>query len=625
MESKPNSVKLKLISNCKLIIRAFGILNKLFPNFWIMEVLCLMLESGFPYFGLFMSSLIINELAGACEAEALLRLAGITVLGSFLLGLIYKALKSKQNVNNAFLFQRHEAYLFAMQRKLQYAHLENPELIAARFRNLQNMSTFHAGLSAVKIAFTKIVANIFNIVLSVSLTFTMFSKTADHAYTGIPGLIQSPAAIVFLIFLIMISTICSVMITLEKAKVNNKAVTEAAQNASRQRYYNGHWGSDMITFGLNKIVMEEFRRHLLHPKWIVDVEKAAIKYNIFTLLIHMALTITVFIFTAAKAFMGTFGIGNFILYQGAIDRFVKAVCDITSDIGKLIHNNKYLIEFYAFIDLPDNMYHGSLAVEHRDDIDYEIEFRDVGFQYPRSDSWALRHVNIKFKIGDTLAIVGENGSGKTTFIKLLCRLYDPTEGKILLNGIDISRYRYHEYMELFSVVFQDFSLFGFPLGENVAANHQYNEAKVRDCLIRAGFGEKLKSLEHDPSFEGKNALHQAIGRNYDATGIDFSGGELQKIALARALYKDAPFMILDEPTAALDPIAEASIYENFRSLVKEKTAIFISHRLSSCRFCDEIAVFDHGQLIQRGSHDMLLSDEQGKYSQLWHAQAKYYM
>ena len=231
---------------------------------------------------------------------------------------------------------------------------------------------------------------------------------------------------------------------------------------------------------------------------------------------------------------------------------------------------------------------------------------------------------MKFRIGDKLAIVGENGSGKTTFIKLLCRLYDPTEGKILLNGIDITRYRFDEYMELFSVVFQDFTLFGFPLGENVAADHTYDDAKVRGCLIRAGLGDKLTSLDNDPDAKEKDALKRAIGRDYDNEGIDFSGGEMQKIALARALYKDAPFVILDEPTAALDPIAEAAVYENFNILVKDKTAVFISHRLSSCRFCDNIAVFDHGELVQEGPHDVLVSDKNGKYSQLWHAQAQYY-
>ncbi len=297
------------------------------------------------------------------------------------------------------------------------------------------------------------------------------------------------------------------------------------------------------------------------------------------------------------------------------------------------------MEFYRYLDLPNAMYHGTLAVEKREDIDYEIEFKDVGFCYPRTQNWVLRHVNIKLNIGDKLAIVGENGSGKTTFIKLLCRLYDPTEGKILLNGIDITRYRYDEYLALFSVVFQDYSLFGFPLGENVAAGLSYDAVQARECLIRVGLGAKLAELEAgninhtdaeksemDTNTEKGNidALTMAVERNYDAEGIDFSGGELQKIALARALYKNAPFVVLDEPTAALDPLAEAEVYEMFNRVVEYKTSIFISHRLSSCRFCDKIAVFDHGQIVQHGSHKELVEDKDGKYYSLWRAQAQYY-
>ncbi len=624
MKNGQKLAKHNFIDEWKLIARALGILNKMFPNFWLLEILCSLLEALIPYFALLLSSLMVNELAGDCDFERLLFLAAITVFGGFLISLTFKLLQAKQNVNNSFLFQRHEAYLFAAQNKLQYEHLENPDIVVARFRNLENMSTFKAGLSAVKVTFTKIIVNIFNIIFSVSLTLTMFTTAAHGEHTGVLGFMNSPASAIIILVLIAVNTVFSIMISVGRTNVNNEAVIEVAENNSRQRNYNRRWGSDMITFNLNRIVLEEFRKYLLYPKWIVKIEKATIRYNTFSILLNAILTIAIFLFTAAKAFIGVFGIGNFILYQGTIDRFVKAISDLTTDIGKLLHNNQYLVQLYDFLDLPNNMYKGTLAVEKRDDIDYEIEFRDVSFKYPRTDIWALRHVNLKFKIGDKLAIVGENGSGKTTFIKLLCRLYDPTEGKILLNGIDITRYRYHEYMELFSVVFQDYTLFGFPLGENVAANYKYDEAKVRDCLIRAGLGDKLESLDNDPVAPKKNALNRSIGRAYDSEGIDFSGGELQKIALARALYKDAPFVILDEPTAALDPIAEAAVYENFNVLVKNKTAIFISHRLSSCRFCDEIAVFDHGSLVQRGSHDLLVGEKNSKYSELWNAQAKYY-
>ncbi|MCL1794198.1 MAG: ABC transporter ATP-binding protein, partial [Oscillospiraceae bacterium] len=210
-------------------------------------------------------------------------------------------------------------------------------------------------------------------------------------------------------------------------------------------------------------------------------------------------------------------------------------------------------------------------------------------------------------------VVGQNGSGKTTMIKLLCRLYDPTEGVITLNGFDIRKYDYGEYMGIFSVVFQDFRLFSFTLGQNVAASAEYDGVRAAECLTMAGLGEMPRGLE------------TALYRDFDDGGVEISGGEAQKVALARALYKDAPFVVLDEPTAALDPVAESEVYSKFDEIAGGgKTAIYISHRLSSCRFCDDIAVFDGGELIQRGSHEALLADESGKYRELWLAQAQYY-
>lgn len=243
------------------------------------------------------------------------------------------------------------------------------------------------------------------------------------------------------------------------------------------------------------------------------------------------------------------------------------------------------------------------------------DIRDVSFRYPNTETWALRHVNMKFQVGSRLAVVGENGSGKTTFIKLLCRLYDPTQGEILLNGIDIRKYSYRQYIDLFSVVFQDFQLLAFPLGQNVAAAVEVDKGRAASCLEMAGFGKRLAALPQ--------GLETPLYKEFDESGVQVSGGEAQKIALARALYKDAPFVVLDEPTAALDPVAEMEVYENFDKIVGDKTAVYISHRLSSCRFCDDIAVFDHGHIVQQGSHDALV-EAPGKYQELWHAQAQYY-
>jgi ATP-binding cassette subfamily B protein len=209
-----------------------------------------------------------------------------------------------------------------------------------------------------------------------------------------------------------------------------------------------------------------------------------------------------------------------------------------------------------------------------------------------------------------------NGSGKTTMIKLLCRLYDPTEGYITLNGIDIQKYEYNEYLSIFSVVFQDFELLAFPLGQNVAAAVRYDPERVRQALSKVGFDLRVSTLP--------KGLDTALYKSYEEDGVTVSGGEAQKISLARAIYKNAPFIVLDEPTAALDPIAEYEIYSKFDAIADGKTAVYISHRLSSCRFCDDIAVFHEGRLIQRGSHEQLLSDQSGKYFELWNAQAQHY-
>lgn len=323
----------------------------------------------------------------------------------------------------------------------------------------------------------------------------------------------------------------------------------------------------------------------------------------------------IYLFAGLKALGGAFGVGAVTQYVGALAGLSKGLSDLLELVGVLRSNAEFLKPTYEFLDIPNRMYQGSLTTEKRSDRKYEIEFRDVSFKYPGTETWALRHVSMKFDVGERLAVVGENGSGKTTFIKLLCRLYDPTEGEILLNGIDIRKYRYDDYLALFSVVFQDFKLLSQPLGQNVAAAEDYDRQRAEECLKKAGFGQRLSELPR--------GLDTCLYREFEDDGVEVSGGEAQKIALARVLYHDAPFIVLDEPTAALDPEAEAEVYTRFNDIVEDKTAIYISHRLSSCRFCDEIAVFDHGRVVQQGVHDALVEAE-GKYRALWEAQARYY-
>ena len=323
-----------------------------------------------------------------------------------------------------------------------------------------------------------------------------------------------------------------------------------------------------------------------------------------------------YVYVCLKAWAGAFGVGQIAQYVGAITSLAGGVSELLRSLAILRTNTVYLRTVFEFLDLTNDMYQGSLTTEKRSDREYDVEFRHVSFRYPGSGNWALKDVNLKFKVGERLAVVGPNGSGKTTMIKLLCRMYDPTEGEILLNGINIRKYDYDQYLAIFSVVFQDFQLLSQPLGENVAGAMEYDRKRARNALETAGLAGRLESLPQ--------GLDTYLYRDFDTSGVEVSGGEAQKIAIARALYKDAPFIVLDEPTAALDPIAEAEVYAGFDTLIEDRTAIYISHRLSSCKFCDRIAVFENGCVVQSGTHEGLLAEAGGTYERLWEAQAQYY-
>lgn len=322
-----------------------------------------------------------------------------------------------------------------------------------------------------------------------------------------------------------------------------------------------------------------------------------------------------YLYVGLKATLGIISVGSVLKYVGCLHQFFQGVMSILYIWIKLDMCSRYLSYFYDYLELKNEKYEGTLPVEKRDDNQFEIEFRDVSFHYPNSEEMVLSHVNIKFTLSSKTAVVGKNGAGKSTFIKLLCRLYDPTEGEILLNGINIKLYDYDEYVSLFGVVFQDFQLFSFSIAENVAASTTYDEQRIIECLEKAGFGSSLQELP-----EGIRTNIYQLEEN----GVEISGGEAQKIAIARALYKDASFIILDEPTSALDPVSEYEIYQHFNELVEDKTSIYISHRMSSCRFCDQIYVFDEGQIVQVGNHEELMREPEGIYYRLWEAQAQYY-
>ena len=312
---------------------------------------------------------------------------------------------------------------------------------------------------------------------------------------------------------------------------------------------------------------------------------------------------------------GGISIGDFTLYIGFATTFTSAMTGLLNSIGGYKQCSLQVDNFRSYMDLEPDDESDCIPVPESDK--YIFEFKNVSFKYSGQENYALKNLNLTLEPGKRLAVVGLNGAGKTTFIKLLLRLYDVTEGEILLNGTDIRRFKRNEYYRLFSPVFQNVEIFAFPMNENVSMGRPEDTDKKRaeECLVKAGMVEKLASLE-------KGADTELLKVIYD-DGVDLSGGEKQKLALARALYKDAPVIVLDEPTAALDALAEYNLYKSFDEIIGDKSAVYISHRLSSTRFCDSIAMFKAGEMVEYGTHDELLA-KKGAYAEMFEIQAQYY-
>ena len=356
----------------------------------------------------------------------------------------------------------------------------------------------------------------------------------------------------------------------------------------------------------------------------IDTEREGVRKNVFTIarinsagrlgtgMIQGILLCVSYYCVLALAIAGTITVGMVLRYAQAIFQACMSVSasirlagEFRTDVGRIASTLEYL-------NLEAEKTKGDSFTEMTKGV---IEFRNVSFRYPGTKELVLDHVSLKIEPSEKIAVVGKNGSGKTTLVKLLCRLYEPEEGEILWNGKNIREYDLREWQKIFAIVFQDYSLLSLTLGQNVAASEQYEVERAKEVLQLAGFGERLNKL--------KKGLETVVYPEYEQDGVSFSGGEEQKIAIARAIYKGGQICILDEPTAALDPVSESRVYESFDEIVKGKTAVYISHRLSSCKFSDRIFVLDNGKIAESGTHEALLS-QNGLYAQLWQAQAQYY-
>ena len=369
-------------------------------------------------------------------------------------------------------------------------------------------------------------------------------------------------------------------------------------------------------FGMHDMLLGAFRSvnadsARFYDRWRAGNRHVAMASNA----VNGAFVLAGYLLVAVKVIAGALSVGAFAQYAGALAQLGGAWSELVSRNNDLREHCAYLAEYLDVLDLPEASGRGSIPPEKRDDGEYLLAFEHVSFSYPGSEEEILHDVTLTLGTRRKTALVGPNGAGKSTFIKLLCRLYRPTAGRITLNGVDIEKYDEDEYRDLMSVVFQDFKLFAFPVWENVAAGYPRDDARMWEALSQADADGFVRVWPDGL----ETRLYQDLG-----PGVTPSGGQAQKLALARALYKGAPVVILDEPTASLDPISEAEVYAGFDRMVEGRTAVYISHRMSSCRFCDDIVVLDGGRVAERGSHEELLAAG-GLYARLWDAQAGYYV
>ena len=618
---KDKNKKRTLKEDVAMIVRGYKTLYKIDKNFLIFPPLTSLINSLFPFVNLFMSTKILMELTGERDLKYLLIYAVITVALNLILSVITRFMQAKRNIYLNNWWNKFELFFADTNNNMQYEHLENPDTWTLRDKIGRAQNDFWAGLAKLYWVSGDLIFNLSTIIFSISLTVGMFVLRADGDFTGIAGFVNSPYSAVIILGVIFLNAGVGMWCGTNQTEELNAAWSDLSDIYRLLGYYfksaqDFVFGMDIRIYNQSPIIMKEGKKVIENAVCMRSVERIFNKFGSIRIVLDKAVNIIIFIYVGIKAYIGVFGIGLFLQYTGCISEFVRGVSGFIQTIADLRCNNIYLKDVFDYINMPNDMYQGTLPVEKRRDGEYEIEFHSVSFKYPGTDTYALKNLSMKLRIGQKLAVVGQNGSGKTTMIKLLCRLYDPTEGEITLNGVDIKKYKYDQYMDIFSVVFQDFNLFAFTLGQNIAASVEYDSETAEKCLNLAGFGERLKTLP--------KGLDTPLYKDFEEDGVEISGGEAQKIALARALYKDAPFVVLDEPTAALDPIAEFEVYTKFNEIVGGKTAIYISHRLSSCRFCDDIAVFHEGELIQRGSHDALTADAGGKYYELWNAQSRYY-
>lgn len=576
-------------------------------------------KASVPFIPIVGSAFIIDSLIAKDWNLAFFQ-AAIMILVILSTGLLESYLQKKIEVNSMKINRLCNSKILLKAISLDYTTFENKKNLE-EFQAADYNVGRNGGFGMYMLSFTELITGIVGFIASIGFLVRLCLE--ESKVGGLVGFIVSRTGS-FLIMGVLI-LLLSVLYARLSQKLNEQNVkmhyemmdvNQKMEHLGRRVPMDIAVAKDIRLYHMKDMLYSEWKRFSIELNAINQkFWKSERKFLLLSSLFNDIVLLIAYIFVIMKTYVGALSIGSFTKYIGAVRQMNTSLRAIIESINRIKLYQSYLSFYTGFLDKKNTLDTGSSQVEKKNTDQFELEFHNVSFSYPGSEEKILNNVSLKLDRNLHFAIVGRNGAGKSTFIKLLCRLYDVTEGYITLNGVDIREFDYQEYINLFATVFQDFSLFSIPVKDVIACQENSDEKKVWEALQHVGVKERIEAMSNKLD----TLLYYEMGK-----GEAISGGEAQKLAIARALYKNAPFVILDEPTAALDPISEYEIYSHFDKIVQNKTSIFISHRMSSCRFCDDILVFDGGMLVQRGNHEQLMIDKGNVYETLWNAQAKYY-
>jgi ATP-binding cassette subfamily B protein len=609
----------KKVSGLRKVFRVIAFGWSISPSYVLLSLARSLVKSFIPYIPIYCSYLIIDGLVAKQEASSIMVIVywmiSLTLGLSLLKVYLEHLLQAYGQKIRVLVNRRISEKTFS----LSYAQLQDQATLHL-IQEAHDGSNGYGDLASFFYDYLPpILEGLLSLVYSTILLSGLFASGTPNQVDGWSAFLVNPWSALIIFGLVLFNTVIAVVV---EAWTNKMSYSCMQNNVEDNRHFGYFYtlcvdylrGKDIRLFRMQPMIdkRENREQRAINEHW-----RKPIRYetwgSIAVGFFDTALLFVAYGFLGLKALYGLISLGEAVSFVGAVTLLSTGLMDIVIFSAQGALTADYLQNYFLYLALPSATRYGTNHLDEKKPL--SIEFKNVSFTYPNQKEKALDGVSFVIRPEEKVAIVGANGAGKTTLMKLLGRFYEPDAGEILLNDLPLKSYDAESSYRLYSIVFQDFKLFSFPIDENVAGCATPDETKVKESLQKAGIYERIMQFP--------DGMKTVVYNKNDENGVEISGGEAQKIAIARALYKDAPLVILDEPTSALDPKSEAEIYEKFATLVKGKSAIFISHRMSSTKFCDRILVIDQGKIEEEGDHATLLKAH-GLYKKMWDAQAQYY-